>query len=173
MGESPGHGGPLTDTEIADLHAALDDEYRARATYAQVLADFGEVRPFANIVAAESRHVDALVRLFERYGVEVPPDPWPGRVEHYASLAEACAAGVAAEVENAGLYDRLLAGTDRADVLEVYGNLRSASQDRHLPAFRRCVERGGAEIGDDAIPADDESRGSGPFRRRRRRRRGD
>jgi len=150
---------PLSDTEQADLVAALDDEYMARATYAQVIADFGAVRPFVNIVEAEGRHAEALVSLFHGYGVPVPPDTWPGRVARYASIREACEAGVVAEVENGDLYDRLLAGTERADILAVYRNLQAASQERHLQAFRRCAERGGDAAGD----------GHGQrFRRRRR-----
>ncbi|MBE2264317.1 MAG: hypothetical protein IAE92_16340 [Burkholderiaceae bacterium] len=39
----------LEASEIAVLLEALDDEYRAWATYGQVLADLGEVRPFVNI----------------------------------------------------------------------------------------------------------------------------
>jgi hypothetical protein len=46
-----------------------------------------------------------------------------------------------AEVANAALHERLLASTDRSDILAVFRNLRDASQQRHLPAFRRCVER--------------------------------
>jgi hypothetical protein len=133
---------PLTPGELAGLLAALDDEYKARAVYAQVLADFGVVRPFANIVEAEQRHIDALVRLFDRYGVDVPIDPWPGRVPRYGSLSEACRAGVDAEIDNAALYDRLLTSTTRGDVLETYRDLQRASQENHLPAFRRCSERG-------------------------------
>jgi len=134
-------GEPLSESERAHLIAALDDEYQARATYAQVIADFGDVRPFTNIVDAEDRHARALIRLFERYGVSVPPDTWPGRVPRYGSLREACEAGVAAEIANAGLYDELLSGTERADIREVYENLREAAQERPLPAFRRCAER--------------------------------
>lgn len=134
-------GDPLSESERGHLIAALDDEYQARATYAQVLEDFGDVRPFSNIVEAEDRHARALIGLFERYGIPVPPDTWPGRVPRYASVREACEAGVAAEIANAGLYDELLAGTERADIREVYENLREASQERHLPAFRRCASR--------------------------------
>jgi hypothetical protein len=152
----------LSDTEVADLVAALDDEYMARATYAQVIADFGAVRPFINIVDSEGRHAEALISLFQDYGVPVPADTWPGRVARYTSLSEACKAAVAAEVENAELYDRLLAGTDKADILDVYRNLQEASQERHLSAFRRCVERGGSTTG--------EATGDGRGRRRRRRR---
>jgi hypothetical protein len=161
MGTNADAGERLSATELADLVAALDDEYMARATYAQVLADFGEVRPFINIVEAENRHVEALVGVFERYGVAVPDDTWPGRVPRYGSLREACEAGVTAEVENSDLYERLLAGTDKADILGVYRNLQAASQERHLEAFRRCVERGGSP-----------TNGHGGHGRRRRRRRG-
>jgi hypothetical protein len=140
-------GNDLTEQEVADLLDAIDDEYKARATYRQVIADFGEVRPFVNIVDAEQRHIDALVVLFERYGLAVPDDPWPGQVPRYESLAEACRAGVEAEVDNAALYDRVLQGTHRDDVLEVYRNLQRASQENHLPAFQRCAEGRGAAGG--------------------------
>jgi len=132
----------LNQAEIAALREALDDEYRAWAIYDQVIADFGEVRPFSNIREAEARHMEALRALFERYRLPVPENPWPGKVPRYASLQEACAAGVAAEIENGALYERLLASTQRPDILTVFRNLQEASQQRHLPAFQRCVERG-------------------------------
>jgi rubrerythrin len=131
----------LNAAEIAALEEALDDEYHAFTTYDQVIADFGNVRPFSNIRDAEARHIGALLGLFHRYGREPPANRWVGRVKRYASLAEACADAVRAELDNAALYDRLLAATTRADLLAVFGNLREASQERHLPAFRRCVAR--------------------------------
>jgi hypothetical protein len=74
-----------------------------------VIKDFGEVRPFSNIREAEARHIEALHRLLTAYALPIPDNPWPGRVERYASVREACEAGVAAEIENGQLYDRLLA----------------------------------------------------------------
>jgi len=133
----------LDESEIAALHAALDDEYHAWTTYDRVISDFGLVRPFSNIRDAEARHIDALFGLFERYGVPVPANPWPGRVERYPTLRDACVAAVAAEIANAALYGRLLASTTRPDILAVFGNLQEASQQRHLRAFQRCVERRG------------------------------
>ena len=133
----------LDESEIAALNAALDDEYHAWTTYDQVIRDFGLVRPFSNIRDAEARHIDALLGLFERYGVPVPANPWPGRVERYPTLHDACIAAVAAEMANAALYGRLLASTTRPDILAVFGNLQEASQQRHLRAFQRCVERRG------------------------------
>jgi len=133
---------PLTVSEITALHEALDDEYRAWSTYDQVIRDFGEAPPFSNIREAEARHIEALRMLYERYGLVVPENPWPGKVTRYANLQEACAAGVAAEIENGALYERLLASTQRPDILTVFRNLQEASQQRHLPAFQRCAERG-------------------------------
>jgi len=57
------------------------------------------------------------------------------------NIHAACEAGVQAEIDNAALYDRLLNSTQRPDILTVFQALRSASQDRHLPAFQRCAQR--------------------------------
>ena len=72
----------------------------------------------------------------------MPENPWPGRVPRDASGTEARAAAVEAEGENAALYDRLLDAVERPDIRTVLQNLQEASQERHLPAFRRCSERG-------------------------------
>jgi hypothetical protein len=136
----------LTETEIRALNEALDDEYRALATYEQVLADFGEVQPFTNIRDAEARHIEALCTLFARYGLSVPENPWTGNVARYTSLQAACEEGVAAEIANAEIYERLLQSTERPDILTVFRNLHDASQQRHLPAFQRCAQ-GSAGIG--------------------------
>ena len=130
----------LTETEIHALDEALDDEYRAWATYDQVIADFGEVLPFSNIRAAEALHIEALCMLFARYGLPAPENPWPGKVERYASLQAACASGIAAEIANGEMYDRLLGATQRPDIITVLRNLQEASQQRHLPAFQRCAQ---------------------------------
>jgi hypothetical protein len=132
---------PLTEAEIHALNEALDDEYLAWATYDQVIADFGEVRPFTNIREAEARHIEALCTLFARYGLSVPENPWPGKVARYASLQAACEAGVAAEIANGEMYERLLGATQRPDIVTVLRNLQEASQQRHLAAFQRCTQR--------------------------------
>ena len=141
---------PLTEAEIHALNEALDDEYHAWATYDQVIADFGEVRPFINIRDAEARHIEALCTLFARYGLPVPENPWPGKVPRYTSLHAACEAGVAAEIANGQMYERLLGATRRPDILMVLRNLQEASQQRHLVAFQRCTQRsagGGGSAG--------------------------
>jgi hypothetical protein len=123
------------------LTLALLDEYKSRATYAKILEKFGPVRPFINIHEAEGRHVEALLRLFESYQIEVPVDHWPCHITVPPTLREACQQAVEAEQDNMTMYDRILAETSEPDVRRVLQNLQSASRDRHLPAFERCVHR--------------------------------
>ena len=122
------------------LTVALDDELRARATYQAVIAAHGPVAPFAAIVGAEERHIAALVPLFARYGVALPPDRWSGQVAAPATLVQACEAGAAAEVANYRMYDALLAQVAEADVRTVFTHLRNASAYHHLPAFQAVVQ---------------------------------
>lgn len=127
---------PLSNNEIDALNEALDDEYKALATYDQVLNDFGPIRPFDNIRQAESRHIDALRQVYERYGITPPSNTWAGNVPRFNSVKSACVAAVRAEIDNADLYDRIMKCTPRPDILTVFQNLRDASQQRHLPAIR-------------------------------------
>ncbi|MGY6276415.1 ferritin-like domain-containing protein [Methylomonas sp. MgM2] len=152
----------LSETEIRALEEALDDEYKALATYDQIIADFGEVRPFINIREAEARHIEALYALFAHYGITVPENPWTGKVNRYPDLKTACEAGVAAEIANTAIYQRLTQATQRPDILAVFRNLRDASQLHHLPAFQRCAQGAG----------DGTRRQAGGYLRRQGRRRG-
>ncbi len=124
------------------LTEALDDERMAIATYRRVIEKFEPVRPFINIVASEERHAAAIVGLFQRYGLAVPPDPWPAAsLPIPDTVQEACQKAAAGERENIAMYDLLLAGTAEPDVRVVLRNLQAASRDRHLPAFERCISR--------------------------------
>lgn len=130
------------------LTEAINDEYKSRATYRAVIDKFGEIRPFINIVEAEGRHVDALLPLFAKYNFAIPEDDWGSRVEAPATILEACQLAVEDEIENAEMYERLLGSTiDYPDVQAVLKKLQRASEENHLPAFQRCVERNGAQKG--------------------------
>lgn len=123
------------------LTHALDDEYKAEASYAAVIDRFGPVRPFINIVDAERRHVEAIKGHFRRFGWDIPTNPWAGTVEAPPTLAAACDTAVRAEVDNIALYDRLLPEITDPGVHHTLSNLQRASRDNHLPAFRRCLSR--------------------------------
>lgn len=133
---------PLTDEAIAALEAGLNDEYNAYATYGAIIEQFGPVAPFTTIQRSESQHIAALTRIFTRYGLEVP-EATPITVPTFDSLADACAAGAAAEVANFQLYDEWLETvSDYPDLVRVFTALRNASEFNHLPAFEACAALG-------------------------------
>ncbi len=122
---------------------ALNDEYKARAFYRLVIKTFGPIQPFVNIVEAEDTHARALEHLCAQYGILFPADEWGRTLQPPASVLEACRAGVEGEIENIAMYDRFLKDTDLPDVRALFQRLQARSQDAHLPAFQRCVARGG------------------------------
>lgn len=123
------------------LLSALDDEYKAHATYTSVLRKFGSVRPFVMIARSEEMHIASLKALFDKYGMQIPDNPYEGKVNIPQTLSQACQIGVDAEISNAALYrDRLLPVSEKfPDVTKVFTNLMNASQERHLQAFERCA----------------------------------
>jgi len=138
-------GSGAASSDVEALRAALDDEYRAEATYAAVIAAFGDARPFINIIEAERRHAARVKAEMDRLGIGYDPaNPYLGTLAAPASLLAACEQGVAAEVENIALYDRLLPAILDPQVRDTLVALQAASRDRHLPAFERCAARGGA-----------------------------
>ena len=123
------------------LVEALADERKTEATYAAIIERFGEVRPFINIVDAEARHSRAIERQMVRLGMAVPENGWIGKGAAPATLAAACEISIAGEMENIALYDRLLPQIPDVATRSVLENLRDASRDNHLPAFRRRLAR--------------------------------
>ena len=129
---------PLDAAEVAALTEAIDEEYGALNTYQAVVSQFGSVTPFSRIVRAEQQHVNALARLFTKYGLAVPANPGLVPAPTFPSLTAACQTGVDAEKADAALYDTLKPSVDNADVLRVFANLQAASLNSHLPAFDAC-----------------------------------
>lgn len=132
---------------------ALDDEYHAHTTYAEIIRRYGADRPFANIMQAEAVHASLLIDILRRNDLPVPANPYAeGRKDLWgfpASAAEACTAGVAAEIENIRLYNEELLPAVAADpdVTAVLTKLRDDSAQRHLPAFQRCAAGGQGGMG--------------------------
>jgi hypothetical protein len=129
------------------LIEAINDEYKARATYQKVMDKFGSVQPFSNIIKAEATHVAELKPLFSKYGIEVPKDEWYDKVPEFNTLQEACSAAVQAEIDNVKMYDEFFKFVKEKDIIDVFKRLRAASQDKHLPAFQHCADGGGRGAG--------------------------
>jgi len=121
------------------LRIAVYDEFKAYETYTKIIEKFGLVQPFVNIKEAEAVHYGALVKLMEKYNVEIPINNWYSRIEIPNTLIECCEMGVAAEINNVTMYNNLLSHVVQDDIKDVLYRLQAASFNNHLPAFRNCV----------------------------------
>ncbi|MCA9348956.1 hypothetical protein KC878_02300 [Candidatus Saccharibacteria bacterium] len=132
--------GELPKDVISALNVAIDDEYKARATYSAVISKLGSIRPFSMIIRAEEQHISSLKAIYDKYGLEIPDDPYTD-VQVAATKAANCSVGVQAEIDNAALYrDSLLPRVSAyPDITSVFTSLMNASQNNHLPAFERCA----------------------------------
>lgn len=128
---------------VLEALVGAEGEYAAYATYDAILNEYGNVNPYANIMAAEAKHIDALKQILDQYEVAYPVEnPHLGMIEAPESLAAAAQAGVDAEIANVALYDEQLEVVeDYPDIVAVFVNLQRASQEQHLPAFQRAAAR--------------------------------
>ena len=132
--------GVLSEEVKTALNEAINDEYKALATYETVISAFGQVRPFSMIKGAEEQHVASLKAIYDKYGLTPPENQWIGQMPVPVTLQEACQTGVDAEIANAALYKNTLLPivSNYEDITIVFTNLMNASQQKHLPAFERC-----------------------------------
>lgn len=128
----------LSEQEAADLALAIQEEYTAMNTYLAVTNELGAVQPFTRIARSEQQHVNALIRVAQRYGVEVPENAGEIADIQWSTLEEACQLGVTFEQLDADLYDQLLPNTTNPALIRVYTNLQRASLNNHLQAFEAC-----------------------------------
>lgn len=140
-GLSPAEG---TDAAIAwEALTSPVGEYAAAASYQAVLDKFGQVEPYATILQAELKHINALSRQLERAGVVVPENPYLGNLVAPENLQLAAEAWAEGEILNVQMYDELLAQTTDSNLTRVLTNLRRSSQESHLPLFQLAAQNGG------------------------------
>lgn len=129
---------------LVEALAGPDGEYAAHAQYGAIIEKFGDVQPYAAIRMAESRHIAALERQLEKYGVKIPANKFEGKTEAPVSLTDAAKQAIASEEKNVAMYDQLLDKLEKyPDLTRVFTHLRAASQNGHLPAFKAALENGG------------------------------
>lgn len=121
------------------VQKAFDDEVKAYETYSAVIEKFGAVFPFVNIVQAEQTHQNALLAMAEKHNIALIRNV-PEEISIPNTLQECCELGVAAEIQNIQLYDKLLLHVNEyPEVQDLFYRLQAASFNNHLPAFRNGV----------------------------------
>jgi len=117
-------------------------EYAAEARYAAFIDAFGSVQPYVSIKTAEEQHIRALTQQLERFGAEVPANPYLDQSAP-ADLEAAAQAGIKGEKSNVAMYDKLLPQVTDTGLTRVFTNLRRASLETHLPLLEAAAENGG------------------------------
>lgn len=145
---------PLTDAEIADILFLREEEQLAHDLYAR-WAGMYPVQVFSNIAASEISHYNEVQLLIDRYGLGDHrignasagyTDPVIQSLyttlaaQGDASLTGAFKTSLAVEEQDIADLDKALANTTRADIIQVYSNLRSGSEN-HKSAFLRQLGR--------------------------------
>ena len=145
--------GALSDDEIAGLLYMREEEKLARDVYLTLYDAWG-LRVFQNIARAEQIHMDAVLTLIARYGLDDPvTDDTIGvftNADLQALYAQLVAQGsesleaalrVGATIEEIDIQDleAYLATTDAADIRLAYENLKAGSYN-HLRAFVSTLE---------------------------------
>jgi hypothetical protein len=150
--------GQLNEQEIADLVAMREEEKLARDVYI-TLHGLWQDMIFLNISVSEQRHMDAMLRMLNLYGVEDPVvDDMTGEFSTQAfrdlyeqlvgrgeeSLYEALRVG--GYVEELDIRDLLVAigNTDEKPLLGSYNNLLAGARN-HLRAFVAHIQALGYE----------------------------
>ncbi len=129
----------------AMMRYAIQDEYSARAEYQAILATFGQIRPFSNIIRSEEAHIQWLKDAYAARKLPLPADASAQHVQVPPALKDALALGVQAEIDNIAMYDRflgteLLKRPENASLALLFTRLRDASKN-HLAAFQRGLSR--------------------------------
>ncbi len=125
------------------LNNAIQDEYKAQATYQMILTAYGDNNAFANIAQAEASHIAELTVLFQANGFAVPADTAATQVTLPVDMEAAYAAGVTAESNNITMYAAFLSQTNLPqDVRDTFTELQNASEN-HLSAFTHNLDREG------------------------------
>ncbi len=122
------------------LTYAIQDEYLARAEYELIIEEYGSIRPFTNIMAAEQRHIEWVTELFDDYGYRLPKDTAHMYVVLPKDLKSSFETGVQAEIDNIAMYESFLQEDLPEDVRDLFERLQQASEN-HLRAFRNNLNR--------------------------------
>ena len=118
----------------AALDVVLADEYKARAQYQAIVAQFGAVNPYVQLIQAETNHINALTRVYQAFGFTVPADNGSSFASVPATLQASYQIGIDAETANIALYQTDLNTDLPTSIARIFANLQNASKN-HLAVF--------------------------------------
>lgn len=136
-------GGNISPQSRAALIAVLDEERLAKHAYEVVLTKFPALMPFVNLVEAEAKHEQAVIRVMTSYRIPIPENRWgvTSFVPTPPTVDDAYLLGVRIETEDIQMLTQYLRTVREPNVRQLFTHLKSASQS-HLAAIRRVMSGG-------------------------------
>ena len=142
----------LTEQEQSDLLFMREEEKLARDVYIY-FDELYSINIFGNISSSEQTHMDAVLVLIEKYGLEDPASKEIGIFNNKAlqelyddlisqgkkSLEDALRVGATIEDVDIRDLDEAIAGTNKSDIIEMYERLNCGSRN-HMRAFSGQLE---------------------------------
>jgi hypothetical protein len=129
----------LDGDDLDNLLLALGRQYYGLAVCDRAVHDLGARQALDQQRHRQRRQVAATAALFRSYNLEVPANPYDGRVGPFADLESACEAGLRSALGDAELFERLAASTGRPDLAGLYAAAATNARERAIPAFRDCA----------------------------------
>lgn len=145
----------LTSDEKSDLLFSREEEKLARDVYTHFYAKYG-LNVFNNISQSEQKHMDEILTLLNKYGLEDPVSATPGVFNNpdlqtlYNDLikkgdsSQVKALIVGATIEDVDIFDldRSIANATQSDIQEIYTKLKCGSRN-HMRAFTKQLDSEG------------------------------
>lgn len=145
----------LTSQEKEDLLFLREEEKLARDVYLYAYEKYG-LQIFNNISASEQRHMDRVLTLLNKYGLDDPASQNRGQFSNpdlqnlydnltaLVDISELEALKVGATIEDLDINDLLdmKQRTDKPDLLNVYDNLNCGSRNHMRAYYSELLNRG-------------------------------
>ena len=143
----------ISEATARELLYMAEEEKLAHDLYV-ALGERFEARQFDNIARAETKHLDAVRVVLDRYDIDDPTSDASGEftdptlqalyddllASGSTSLAAAAQAGITVETTDIADLTDAIEGADAPDVVQVLSSLRDGSE-RHLAAFQRLADQ--------------------------------
>ncbi|AEC51477.1 hypothetical protein PNA2_0561 [Pyrococcus sp. NA2] len=159
------YSAPLSEEEASSLLYMIEEEKLARDVYLKLYNETGLII-FDRIAQSEQRHMDAVLRLIEKYNLTKPDtlneigifeneelqNLYNELVEMGSqSVVDALRVGALIEETDIKDLEEWIAKVDNVDIKQVYENLMAGSEN-HLRAFVRNLEAQGVTYTAQVLP---------------------
>ena len=146
---------PLTQVEENDLLTLREEEKLARDVYLYAYDKYG-LDISNNISQSEQKHMDKILSLLNKYGIEDPALPNRGDFNNQTlqslyntltaqvDLSELEALKVGATIEDLDIFDieDFESRTDKSDILDTYNKLKCGSRNHMRSYYSQLVLQG-------------------------------